>query len=237
MDIDRKEDDLEKIEDFQVEEKIDTKEDSKNLFLTIAVLFGIFILIFGGVTWYMSFSDDPLTLDGMHQKNYQGDLDESQGYVYNGFSFVYAEGLWWTDVQVVGKIVRIPLHFGPKELEYIEIEGNVDAEFNKGGEIYVAIDPLTINKFYTLGISELSFNMVKGIGREPVGSCTKEHPACDNRTIVSCENNPGKPVVELAIDTGTKIEVSDMCIKVSGQDMEFVKAVDRLLYKWYGVMD
>jgi hypothetical protein len=102
--------------------------------------------------------------------------------------------------------------------------------------VYLAIDPEVVDKYYTLAISELSFNVVKGINRVPVGSCTKDNPACDNRTIVSCDNTQGKPVIELALSDKAEVKMEGTCIKISGREYELVKAVDRVLLKWYGVM-
>ena len=78
--------------------------------------------------------------------------------------------------------------------------------------------------------------MASGINRKPIGSCTQEDEACDNRTIVSCENSQGKPVVELALDEENKVEYKGTCIKISGNGYGIVRGVDRILYQWYGVM-
>ena len=92
------------------------------------------------------------------------------------------------------------------------------------------------DKYYTLALSELSFNIVKGLNRSISGTCTKENNICDNRTIVSCNNSQGLPVIELALANETGIELLGNCLKISGQEYDLVKAVDRLLYQWYGVM-
>ena len=228
--------DVESLGEF-TEEGSNNKGDGKSLLLTVGVIIGIFALIFVGITFYSTSQSTPVTMEEMHQANMDGDLDETQGYIYNGFSFIKTDGLWWTDVRARNKIVRTPLHFSPKELEDIEITTSIDENFNKGENIYIAINPQTINKYYTLGISEFSMNIAKGINRIPVGSCSSEDPVCDNRSIISCENNPeNKPVVQLEIAEETSIEMEGTCIKVSGQDMDFVRAIDRLLYQWYGVM-
>ena len=39
------------------------------------------------------------------------------------------------------------------------------------------------------------------------------------------------------IDEEAGIELSGTCIKIKGKDYEIVKAVNRLLYQWYGIMD
>lgn len=212
--------------------------DGKGLLFVILGLVGIFILLIAGFGTYNYLTAGAVVnVDELHQENLAGDLDDAEGYVYNGYSFVKVEGLWWTEINKFGTLLKVPLHFGPKELEEVPISGELNPSFNEGDELFIAIDPDVQNKFYTLAISELSFNTVKGLDRIPVGSCTKENWACENRTITSCENTQGKPVIELALADETKIELQGTCIKVSGKEYGIVKAVDRILYQWYGVME
>ncbi len=212
--------------------------DSKGLLFIVLGIVGLFILLIAGFGAYNYFTTAAVVnVDELHQENLVGDLDDEEGYVYNGYSFVKADGLWWTEMNKFGTLLKIPLHFGPRELEDIPVSGELDSSFNDGEEVFIAIDPEVQNKYYTLAISELSFNTVKGLDRIPVGSCTKENWACDNRTIVSCENPQGQPVIELALANETKIELDGTCIKVSGREYGIVKAVDRILYQWYGVME
>lgn len=229
------------ISEVEVHEGVDAQSvssDSKGLLFIVLGIVAIFVLIMGGFSAYNYFSTAAIvSVDELHQDNLAGDLDDEEGYVYNGYSFVKADGLWWTEMDKFGTLLKVPLHFGPKELEEIPIQGTLDDSFNSGGEVFIAIDPDVQDKYYTLAISELSFNTVKGLDRIPVGSCTKENWACDNRTIVSCENTQGKPVIELALANETKIDLQGTCIKVSGKEYGIVKAVDRILYQWYGVMD
>ena len=229
------------IPDVEVHEGVDAQSvssDSKGLLFIVLGIVAIFVIIMGGFSAYNYFTAAAVvSVDELHQDNLAGDLDDEEGYVYNGYSFVKADGLWWTEMDKFGTLLKVPLHFGPKELEDIPIQGTLNDSFNYGDEVFIAIDPEVQDKYYTLAISELSFNTVKGLDRIPVGSCTKENWACDNRTIVSCENTQGKPVIELALANETKIELNGTCIKVSGREYGIVKSVDRILYQWYGVMD
>jgi len=213
--------------------------DGKKILIAIIVIVGIVVISVGGFKAYDYFtSANIIDIDKLHDQNIEGDLNENEGYMYNGFSFIKVDGLWWTETMRNEVLVKIPLHFGPKEVEWINIEGKLDPLFNQGDKVFVSIDPEVYNKYYTLALSELSFNIAKGLDRSPIGSCTEENWACENRTIVSCENNPEKkPVIELAIDEEAGIELSETCIKIKGKDYEIVKAVNRLLYQWYGIMD
>ena len=215
-----------------------SQSDGKNVLILIGVLLALFVLVIGGFKLYNHFNTAAVVvIDDLHQQNLDGKLDSDQGYVYNGFSFVKADGLWWTEVEVQDRIIKIPLHFGPKEVEKIPVTGKISPEFNKGDKVYVSIDP-TINydKYYTLGLMELNTNILQGARRKVEAACSKENPICENRTVVNCENNAlQQPIVELARSDTTSIQLVGSCIKISGKDEELVKAVDKVLYTWYKV--
>ena len=233
-------------QDFSPEKHLPSM--GKNVAILLLILAGIFLLSFGGFTVYSKITGaHTVDINDLHQQNLNGDLEEKEGYIYNGYSFVFADGLWWTEMNKFDTLLKIPLHFGPREVESIVPKGTLDQKFNEGDEMYIAIDPDVADKYYTLAISELSFNVVKGLDRTPVGSCTKENWACENRTIINCENTgsktnseisstSGKDVIELALGNETSIQVQGTCIKVTGKGFDLVKAVDRLLYQWYGVI-
>ena len=230
-------------EDIALEGAEDTgtgsKSEGRNVLIMTAVLIGMFALFFGGSYYYNNHITGAavVTLDDLHTENFQGNLNEEEGYVYNGYSFVKNDGIWWTKVETGGGILSLPLHFGPREVEDIVVEGTLNPLFNEGEDVYVAIDPLVRDKYYTLAVSELSFNIVQGFNRKPVGSCTENvEGICDNRTIISCETANGKPVFEFALAEETKIELIDSCVKVSGNGFGLTQAVDRILYRWHRVM-
>ncbi|MBT3298076.1 hypothetical protein HN385_04065 [archaeon] len=230
-------------EDSVVEEKVNPT-DTKYIIYAIIGLIAIIALIFGGFKLYDNFNaPEVIDVDGLHQENLEGDLTDEEGYVYNGFSFVMADGLWWTEVLITGTesntLLKVPLHYGPADLENVTYEGGVDENFNTGDDVYIAIDPNVTNKYYTLALSELSFNVVKGVTRRPVAACTFNHTSCVDREILSCDNNPDNlPLIELALtnETEASVELDGACIKISGNDYDLVRAVDRLLLEWYGVM-
>ena len=177
-----------------------------------------------------------VSIDQLHTKNTNGELTRENGYFYGDYSFVKHEGLWWTEAEKLGRLVKIPLHFGPRDVDFIEIEGNLEPEFNDQQEVYVAIDPTIANKFYTLAASELAQNVGTGINRIPVGACIKEDEICVDREILDCDNTQGKPVIEIALSDKPEIKLSGTCIKVAGKDYNLIRAIDRLLLNWYGIM-
>jgi hypothetical protein len=215
-----------------------SNQDGKAIVISILVIVGIFALAFGGFQTYNGITAATiLNVDDLHQENVNGDLNDDEGYLYNGFSFVLVDGLWWTEVSRENKLTKIPLHFGPRDVEQIKITGELGPEFNDK-PIHIAIDP-TINydKYYTLALMEMNNNIVQGTKNEIITACNQEHEVCEDRPIVSCDNTQGKAVIELVVAEEAGIELRDTCMLVKGSEYDLVKAIDRLLLNWYGIMD
>ncbi len=211
--------------------------DGRNIILMIVIMVGIFVFFMGGFKVYDYFTGaNVVSLDYLHQKNSEGKLDESRGYMYNGYSFVYNDNIWWTEIQKNNILTKIPLHFGPKNLTDVKVMGMLNPDFNKGELVYVAIDPEFANKYYTLALSEINFNIVKGILRKPEAVCTKNNTICDDRKILNCDNTEGKPVIELRNAEKSEVTFKGTCILVSGNETGIVQAANRLVLKWYGIM-
>ena len=211
--------------------------DNKTVFLIIGAVIGIFLLFIVGFALYNHFNPAPQTIDDFHALNYQGKLPPEQGYMYNGYSFIKSDGLWWTELTRVNRTIKFPVHFGPKDVEQIEFSGpGLSALFENGSEIYISINPSIQDKYYGLAISELSFNVAEGIGRMPVGACSQESPVCENRTVINCSSANNRPVIEFALANETSIYVENTCILIQGQGYDIVKAVDRLLFNWYNII-
>ena len=135
----------------------------------------------------------------------------------------------------------VPLHYGPQDLLDVDVSGKLDSDFDNVSDVYISIDPNVVDQHYSLAISETSFNLVKGVGRKPLGACSEENSACVGREIISCEDNPNDyPVVQLVHDETVSVgsvEYDGMCIRVTGSGEEIVRAVDTMLLLWYQVME
>jgi len=216
-----------------------TSSDTRSVLIMIAVLLGLFALALGGFKLYNHFNTAAVVVvDDLHQQNLEGKLDSDQGYVYNGYSFVKADGLWWTEVESKDRVIKIPLHYGPKDVEKISVKGKLSPNFNKGDKVYISIDPtVSYDKYYTLGLMELNTNILQGAQRQIEAVCSQENPICENRTIVNCDNQDiiTQPVIQLVRSEQTGVQLSGSCIKISGKDEDLVKAVDKVLYGWYKV--
>ena len=226
-------------------EKDETKSfgDNKAIIIGIVAVLVIFAAVIFGFKYYDNLTAaEIIDIDQLHNENVIGNLDEEEAYFYNGYSFILADGLWWTEIPVEKGsevLLKVPLHFGPRDLTNVTISGELNEYFNQGESLYITIDPTIRNQYYSLGLSELSFNVVKGIGRKPIAACTQEDSACEGREIVSCDNNTGNlPVVEIFVDeeVESNIEYDGSCIKITGHEYGIVRAVDLLLLIWYGVI-
>ena len=219
-------------------QETEEKESGKSVLIALLVLVGFVALSLGGFKAYTHFTGaDVVDIDLLHQQNLEGSLGGQEGYVYEGFSFIHADGLWWTEIQLKNVLVKVPLRFGPRELAEVKIEGKLDPLFNEGSEAYMAIDPEFSNKYYTLALSELNLNLASGLGKMPIGACTwNKAGVCEEREIYSCDNTRGKPVIELRYGGEPKITLDGTCILVSGEEYGLVQAADRLIWQWYGVM-
>jgi len=217
------------------------KEVQKAVPKKFLYLIGIIIFIFIAFLAFNFISQSTptgniITIDELFQKNLQGDLPEEQGYFYNEFSFVFFDGLWYTEVQPNQNTYQVPLHFGPKDLENISIKGKLDDRFQKG-DVYLTFNPLTSDDFLGVAIGEISQSVSRAIGRKPIGACDRnETTSCQNRPIINCTNTD-QAVIFFSQEPGPEIELKGNCLIIKGQEYDIVKAADRVLMQWYKIMD
>lgn len=213
------------------------QNDSRSVLILIGVLVAVFVVAIAGFKAYNHFTAAGVVIiDDLHKQNLGGELDSDEGYVYNGYSFVKADGLWWTEVEVKDRIIKVPLHYGPKEVEHIQVTGKLVPEFNQGEKVYVAIDPeVNYDKYYTLGLMELNTNILQGVNRNIEAACSEENQVCENRTVINCENTNGQPVVQLSVAETPSVTLQGTCMHIKGNGEDLVKSVDLALYVWYKV--
>jgi hypothetical protein len=212
----------------------------KVLFIGLAIVALVFLALFS-INRLGILEDDPepTTIDDLHQVNIDGDLDEEQGYVHNGFSFVYLDGLWFTQLQKAdtNKVYDVKLHYSPKDLKDVFVIGDV-SPFQNLAKVYLTFDPKESGlKYVALAAAELSINLAMVMATEPIAACTVNvTEACYTRPIVNCTNSD-RPVIYLKESELVGVSVKDNCITVSGTDEDLVRATDRLLLQFYGIME
>lgn len=229
---------LEEIKEVQPEELDKKKTSDKALIIAIAAI----VIIIAIIITYNLFQKEevPKTIDDLHELNLKGKLKPDEGYTYEGYSFVFANGLWYTQVQNIAgtSLFSIPLHYGPEAVKDIPIEGQFNATiFNSNKGIYITFDPLGQNLNYVaLAVGEFDQNIIKSFNKAPIAACDKnETAACSDRPIITCDNT-GKSVLYLKQETETKVIFKDNCMIVQGIGPDIVRATDRLLLKLYGIM-
>ncbi len=227
---------IKKIEIKEEEEIPEKKISEKILLVSIVLVILVFAVIFG-VRYFAQ--EDIKTIDDMHRLNLQGKLKPKEGYVYKGYSFVWANNLWYTQIQAGNTIISIPLHYGPRDLENITLTGEFNTTlFNSMPGYYVTFDPLGSDfSHVALAVGELNQNFIKAFGKAPVAACDKnETAACEARPIITCENTKGRPVVYVKEEDETKIIFDGNCMIIQGRGLEIVRAVDKVLMIFYSIL-
>jgi len=160
-------------------------------------------------------------------------------YTYNHFDFYYHDGMWYTQIQLGDQPWNVPLRFGPRDVEYIPIIGDPNLHLAVKA-VYITFDPDSEDLDYhtALAASELSLNLAQALDIAPIGACTENTTeACHNRTIISCETDNRHAIIYLTQNSSFPIvEQKNNCLIIKGKGFDLVKAVDRLLLYWYGIM-
>jgi len=156
---------------------------------------------------------------------------------YNYFKFEEVGGLWQTNIQLDNQVYEGAFRFNPKQVEDVYISGNFSGF--KSSPIYITFDPDSEKgqfKYLALASSELTLHVVRGLNFTVIGACTKnETDACFERPIVTCDD-VDKSVIYLKAEPPAQITLNDHCVVLSGNEMELLKSVDRLLFQWYKIM-
>ena len=207
----------------------------KILIISIALLM-LALVFFISLKFFTK--ETPRTIEDLHKLNLQGKLDPKEGYVHNGYSFVYFDGLWYTQVQRGNNLFNIPLHYGPNELGDIPIIGQINSTlFNKQKEVYYTFNPIAYDlRYVKLSVWEFTNTIISAFNKIPKPACDKnETEACENVPILTCENK-NVPIVYFKQESTTSVIYNDNCIIVQGNDKEIVMATDRMLLNLYGIM-
>ena len=213
--------------------------DPKNLYKIIGGILLVFILLFAGFRLFAGPAVVVNTIDDLHELNFQGDLDEDEGYIYEGFSFVKYQGAWFTRFlrKEDQQTYAVQLRYGPKEVDHIPVLGDysfIPAKFNS---TYITFDPLADNLTHiALGAADLSGNLAGIIQVHPIAACTKnETRGCFNRPIVECNPDANQAVMFFKEDPIASVEQKGSCLIFSGKGFDLIKAVDKWLLHMYGV--
>lgn len=156
---------------------------------------------------------------------------------YNHFVFQKMAGLWHTQWSREGTLYTVSLHFNPYEVERVPAMGKLnDTNFNRE-TVYITFDPEDGNLNYVnLAVAEMSLSIARAFEVTPIAACAENKTiACENRPIVDCDSED-KAVIYVRKANETRILLDDNCVILQGKDLELLKAVDKFLYVWYGII-
>ncbi len=213
-----------------------TVKGERNFYILFGVIVAVLILLIFGYRFVVG-KPEMKTIDELHSENLAGQLDPEEGYVYDGFSFVNVDGQWWTRFQRANSsdVYNVQLRYGPRDLQDVPLSGDY-VYFLHFNASFVTFDPLGENLSHVvLAASDISQSMVKVFGIATFPACTRQdNNSCKSLPIIGCV--PGRPVIYLKQEAIPFVETKGTCIIIHGSGFDMVKAVDRLLLAWYGIM-
>ena len=171
----------------------------------------------------------------VYQKFFVPEEPKPTQFTFNGFVFTKKQELWETEVQLGNKIITMPLHYTPHQVRSVYIGGILNESFNQG-PLYITFDPDEENlTSIALAVAELSINIAQGISRDLIAACSKNVTlACETRPIIDCDSNVS--VIYVKHGPTPFVKLDQNCIVITGEGKDVIKAVDKLLYFWYGII-
>ena len=100
------------------------------------------------------------------------------------------------------------------------------------GMTWNGIDDL---EYVRLAFLEIGLNLANALNVEPRVACTKNHTDCQEVLKLNCTDSK-EPMIQLSSKENTLISLNNNCIYVQGKKEELLKASDRLLFQWFGIM-
>lgn len=157
---------------------------------------------------------------------------------YNGMTFTkekygdltfYHYGYYFKD-QETGALNKFNLFIrNDPRFNDVPVEGG-PIDFSSG-EVYVTLntDRLTECEYSLVGIGGLT-NFLAGNGLKITsGNMNSSEAEVQGFEHITCENTPGKNVIQILRGNETRIDVADGCYTISvGEDCDIVKAVEKL---------
>ena len=199
--------------------------DQETLNTIAVIVFGaVILLIAGGLIAVSVFKPSP----------------SETRFTYNNFEFIKKMDVWTSLWQNKGQLYELSFRFSPKDVEDIDIIGDLNLSLFNQKEIFISFDPnLDENyKYVALASGELGLNLKRAMNRDPIFACTTQNTSsegCAKQPAVSCDT-PDRPVILLDPKSNTKVVFNNSCIILGGEDLELVRSVDKMLYVWYGIM-
>lgn len=200
------------------ENEIADKKETKKLLITLGI---IAIICIAFLVWiYASKEKTP----------------KYETYEYNGFTFTKIEGLWHTQWQRGNNLYSVHLRYGPLESKDIIIYRVSNDSFRINKTVYITFDPGEELGYIALASTELSLNLYNTFHINPIAACTKNTtPPCYKRPIVTCATT-NESVIYIRKANETGVFINERCMMIQGQDEDIVRAADKVIWVWYGII-
>ncbi len=171
--------------------------------------------------------------------------DNAPDLTYNYYEFRKIDNMWHTEWQRDGQVYDVSLRYSPLDVEKVPVStGGLNTTFLRQ-PYYMTFDAdsnstnssdNTDFKYLALAFSELGLNWARGMGYQIMSACTRNvSDACIDRPIVDCDDDD-KAVFYVRIAREPRVTLDGNCLIIEGNEVELIKAVDRVLYHFYGIM-
>lgn len=174
-------------------------------------------------------------------------INSDRANTYNGFVVKKgSDDLWHLKVIKGSAELDVPLHYHPSELENITVWGNPNSFFqlldqyglNGAYVTFNPAQPVESFSYIALAASKISLNLKQAFSIDPIAACVaKMEGVCMERPIADCSTDD-RMVIYLEDSPVNRTEVLEEvnCITVRGHGWDLIRATEKLLYTWYGVI-
>lgn len=216
------------------ESKIQKRKPSLGLGLIISVIAVIIIFVVSQII-----TEKP-----------QEDLNETfvpDSYIYNGFVFQKGSDAWYSSMILGNNSYNVSFVYGPKEVDYIDVQPEVNDIILNAEEILV-----TTNPNYSSRVGQAQIEIVKitsprtsnfGVLNIPTFATVTYLPEdaigySEDFPTATCENaTENRTVINLILGNDTRIYKEGFCVIVEGEtEKKIVEASDRLVYNLLGII-
>lgn len=152
----------------------------------------------------------------------------SQTEKYNGIRFSLTDQGW------VGKNLGFATVYLPREVEEISFEGMLSpGTFNQ--KIYIVTDP-------AMSFASELYELSRAIAIKNYNpACLPEDAdkeGCEELALIDCDNaDLDNTVIIFKVSNETFVRASGSCLEVYGEGQDLIRAVDRVIYGLYGVIN
>lgn len=156
---------------------------------------------------------------------------------YNGYTFEYVNTQWVTTILVNDRPISFGRRFSPQQTLDVPIQGQLDPTFFRDFVVMTHDPAETGLQYVNVATLDTSLALSRILNVTPIAACTiNSTAACADRPIVTCENTDA-PVIYIKEAENTLIDLKGNCAIIQGNGSEIVRAADRAMYGWLGIIE